>query len=151
MCIRDSPILTETQIKVGDEVIVHHNVFRRWIDQHGVEKNGKSFLSEDTYTVEQDQVFAYKRDGEWNAIQGYCFVSPIEEKNEWEMTSELQLQGIMEIGDLKGHTVGFTPNSEYEFNIDGQKLYRVLSNQITVDYGCKTKKETNHRLEPQGA
>ena len=72
--VTNLPILTETQIKVGDEVIVHHNVFRRWYDQSGIEKNGKAFLSEDTYTVEQDQIFAYKRDGEWNAIQGLSLI-----------------------------------------------------------------------------
>jgi len=35
--------------------------------------------------------------------------------------------------------VGFTPDSEYEFNVDNQKLYRVLSNQVTVKYGSKEK------------
>ena len=29
---------------------------------------------------------------------------------------------------------GFTPNSEYEFIIDGEKLYRVLSKFITIKY-----------------
>ena len=28
---------------------------------------------------------------------------------------------------------------EYEFNIDGQKLYRILSNHITINYGSKKK------------
>ena len=62
------PLLGETEVRPGDEVIVHHNVFRRWYDQYGREKNGKAFLSEDTYAVEPDQIFAYKRDGVWNAI-----------------------------------------------------------------------------------
>ena len=33
-----------------------------------------------------------------------------------------------------GDVVGFSPDSEYEFNIDDEKLYRVLSNQITIKY-----------------
>ena len=30
--------------------------------------------------------------------------------------------------------VGFTPNSEYEFVIDGERLYRVRTNFITIKY-----------------
>jgi len=50
---------------------------------------------------------------------------------------------LEQLGLSKGSIVGFTPNSEYEFNIDGQKLYRVLSNQITIDYGAKTKNSSS--------
>jgi hypothetical protein len=35
--------------------------------------------------------------------------------------------------------VGFTPDSEYEFNINNQKLYRILSNQVTLKYGSTQK------------
>ena len=39
--------------------------------------------------------------------------------------------------------VGFTPGSEYEFNIEDQKLYRILLNDITINYGRKkNKRET---------
>jgi len=35
--------------------------------------------------------------------------------------------------------VGFTPDSEYEFSIEDQKLYRILSNHITINYGSEKK------------
>ena len=35
------PLGIETSIKIGDEVIVHHNVFRRYRDIRGNEKNSK--------------------------------------------------------------------------------------------------------------
>ena len=42
-----------------------------------------------------------------------------------------------------GDIVGFTPGSEYEFNIEDQKLYRILLNDITINYGRKkNKRET---------
>jgi hypothetical protein len=44
---------------------------------------------------------------------------------------------LSSLGVSIGDVVGFTPDSEYEFNIEGQKLYRVLSNQITIKYGSK--------------
>ena len=43
------PKAIKTKINVGDEVIVHHNVFRRWYDIRGVEKNSKSYWKENKY------------------------------------------------------------------------------------------------------
>ena len=37
--------------EIGDEVILHHNVFRRWYDIRGNEKNSAAFLSENDYIV----------------------------------------------------------------------------------------------------
>ena len=34
----------------------------------------------------------------------------------------------------EGDLIGFTPNSEYEFIVEGQRLYRVLSKFITIKY-----------------
>jgi hypothetical protein len=36
------PMIGDTEIETGDEVIVHHNVFRRWQNQYGEEKNSRS-------------------------------------------------------------------------------------------------------------
>ena len=77
----------------GDAVIIHHNVFRRWIDIRGEEKNSASFLKENEY---------------------------------YELSS---------LGIALGDVIGFTPDSEYEFEIEGKKLYRILSNQVTINYG----------------
>ena len=45
------PKSEKTEIKVGDEVIVHHNVFRRFHDAKGIEKNSRSYWKEDKYTL----------------------------------------------------------------------------------------------------
>ena len=55
-----TPIIGDTDIKPGDEVIIHHNVFRRWHNIKGVEKNSRSYFNEDTYFITQDQIFLYK-------------------------------------------------------------------------------------------
>jgi hypothetical protein len=39
----------------------------------------------------------------------------------------LAAQGVRE-----GDTVCFKPDSEYEFDVDGQKLYRIFDHQITM-------------------
>lgn len=129
-------------INVGDEVIVHHNVFRRMVAMNGKEVNSTSHLEDDKYLVFEDQIFAYKRDGKWNACSGYCFVAPRENEETFINGHEALLSGYMVYPDealinqgvVEGTLVGFTPNSEYEFTIDNQKLYRILSNHI---YGFK--------------
>ena len=132
-----TPIIGDTDIKKVDTVILHHNVFRRWHNQYGVEKNSRSYFNESTYLVNHDQIFLYKRNKEWIAPKGYCFVKPLKAKNPLNIDLEKPLQGIikysdgtMKIDDL----VGFTPSSEYEFIVDSERLYRVLSKFITIKY-----------------
>ena len=54
------PLKLDTNIKPGDTVLVHHNVFRRWYDVKGVEKNSRAFFNENTYIVSIDQIFLFK-------------------------------------------------------------------------------------------
>ena len=133
-----TPIIGDTDIKPGDEVIVHHNVFRRWHNVRGIEKNSRSYFNESTYLITQDQIFLYKRDGKWNAPKGFCFVKPLKEMDDpLNVNIERPLIGIVKYSDgtvKVNELVGFRPNSEYEFVIDGERLYRVLSNFITIKY-----------------
>ena len=131
------PIIGDTDIKPGDTVIVHHNVFRRWHNVKGIEKNSRSYFNEDTYFINHDQIFLYKRNEKWIAPKGYCFVKPLKAIDQFNIESEKPLQGIVkysdgtvEINDL----IGFRPSSQYEFIVDGERLYRVLSNFITIKY-----------------
>ena len=132
-----TPIIGDTDIQPGDEVIVHHNVFRRWHNVKGIEKNSRSFFDENTYLINQDQIFLYKRFWEWQAPKGYCFVKPLKAIDQFNIESEKPLQGIIKYSDGTvevGELVGFRPSSQYEFIVDGERLYRVLSNFITIKY-----------------
>ena len=149
-----TPIIGNTDIEVGDDVIVHHNVFRRWHNQHGEEKNSRSYFKEDTYIISQDQIFLYKTFWQWKTIPGFCWVKPIKNFNKLDIDQEQPLMGIIEYADKgfnKGDLVGFTPNSEYEFVIDGQKLYRVLSKFITIKYEYQGNEETYNPSWAQGS
>ena len=147
--VKAIPAIIKTPIKPGDSVILHHNVFRRWIDIRGKEKDSSSRIQENDYMVAPDQIYAYKRNGEWKCLDEYCFVKPIKEDSKWSVLREQKLLGelvysneyLKSLGLSVGDVVGFTPNSEYEFNVDNQKLYRVLSNQVTVKYGSKEKSD----------
>jgi hypothetical protein len=135
--VKSIPTAFETEIKPGDTIITHHNVFRRWHDVKGRERNSRSFFDENTYLIKEDQIFLYKRDGKWRAPKGYCFVQPIKQRDKTKLEKEEECIGIVKytdgvngIGDL----VGFTPFSTYEFIIDNKRLYRVLNKFITIKY-----------------
>ena len=132
-----TPIAGYTEIQAGDTVIVHHNVFRRWHDVKGIEKNSRSYFNESTYFINHDQIFLYKRKDKWIAPKGYCFVIPLKATDQFNTESEKPLQGIVKYSDGTvnvNELVGFRPNSEYEFIVDGERLFRVLSNFITIKY-----------------
>ena len=132
-----TPIVGDTDIKVGDTVIVHHNVFRRWHNVKGIEKNSRSYFNESTYIISSDQIFLYKRNNKWITPKGYCFVMPLKAENPLNIDLEKPLQGIVKYSDgtvKVNDLVGFRPSSEYEFIVDSERLYRVLSNFITIKY-----------------
>ena len=113
-------------------------MFRRWYNVRGEEKNSKSYFDENTFLIQPDQIFLYKRNGKWNTPKGFCFVKPLKEIDDpLNVNIEKPLIGIVKYSDgtiKEGDLVGFKPNSEYEFVIDGERLYRVLSNLITIKY-----------------
>ena len=132
-----TPIIGDTDIKPSDTVIVHHNVFRRWHNMKGIEKNSRSYFNESTYFINQDQIFLYKRNNEWRVPKGYCWVKPLKAIDQFNIESEKPLQGIVKYSDgtvKVDDLVGFRPSSQYEFIIDGERLYRVLSKFITIKY-----------------
>jgi hypothetical protein len=138
----ETPLWYTGPIASGDTLLVHHNVFKFYNDMRGRRKSGKSFFKEDVFLIDNDQFFLYKKEDEWYAYDKYCFVKPIPSIEYYidKPFSEEPLMGIMKYpneylisqGVNAGDTVVFSPDSEYEFNVDGEKLYRMYDHQITV-------------------
>lgn len=143
--ILEEPKNKNSEFKKNDIVIVHHNVFRRFYDVRGEEKNSRNYFEENKYFCFDDQIFLYKRNNKWQAPNGFCFVKPILNDIDLSSDKEKPLTGVLKhLGsDLRAlnlkdnDIVGFTPNSEYEFVIDGEKLYRVPLNSIAIKYERK--------------
>ena len=128
-----TPLLFQSPLKVGDEVIVHHNIFRRWHDAKGRERNSRSYWKEDKYIVSEDQIYLYNN----KAMPGFSFVKPIKSDNKLDIKKEKPLIGIVKYSDgtfNKEELVGFMPSMEYEFIINGERLYRVMNKFITIKY-----------------
>ena len=141
--VKALPSEIDTPIQIGDEIIIHHNIFRRWYDIKGRERNGSSYIDEDSYLCQPDQLFMYRRNGgEWTGVDNSCFISPVENDEKYSTEKEKERVGIIEIsndylsslGLSVGDTVGFTPSSEYEFMIDGKKMYKMSSRDICLHY-----------------
>jgi len=131
-----TPLLFQSPLNAGDEVIVHHNIFRRWTDVKGREKNSRSYWKDNKYIISQDQIYLYKR-SDWIAMPGYSFVKPLEAINKYNTEDERPLIGIVKYSDgtfNKEELVGFQPGSEYEFVINEERLYRVMNKFTTIKY-----------------
>lgn len=136
------PLGYEGPILPGDTLIVHHNAFKFYNDIKGRRKSGKSFFKDDLFFIEPDQFFMYKQDGQWKSYDRYCFVKPIPAIDSYikKPFSEEPLMGIMKYpneyllsqGVKAGDTVCFAPESEYEFTVDDEKLYRMYDHQISI-------------------
>ena len=82
----------------------------------------------------------YKNNSKWYAVEPFCFVAPLPatETYIYKPFSDEPLMGVMEYtcssiekhGIKKGDIVTFTPDSEYEFRFNEQKLYRIRSKNI---------------------
>ena len=144
-----TPLMLETPVNIGDIILVHHNVFRRWYDMKGEQKNGRAFFVDDLYFVSIDQVYLYKNKNGFNPFGDRCFVKPIKSKNVLDNEKEQNLIGILKIGNSslealginQGDLVGFKPNSEFDFLINKERLYCMKSNDIVLKYERKGNEE----------
>ena len=136
------PLAYKTQIQPGDLIMIHHNVFRRFYDIKGNEKNSKSYFKDNLYFVQLDQVYLYKRKDKWKAFSNRCFIAPLKDEIEINNWTEQKLIGVLKYGNSalevlginEGDLVGYTPNGEYDFVVDGKRLYCMKSNDIVIKY-----------------
>ena len=133
-----TPAAFDTDIKPGDDIYVHHNIFRRWYNQRGQERNSSTFFKDDLYFAHLDQIYMYNL----KCHLDYCFVKPIKEKDILKASKEKEHFGILKysnsslerVGLKPGDLVVFTPNSEFEFIIEGERLYCMKSKDIAITH-----------------
>ena len=136
------PLAVKTNVKVGDKIIVHHNVFRVFYDMKGMKKNSRSLFQDNTFFVALDQVYMYGDLGNWKAFGDRCFVMPLKSNDSLTLDKEQKLIGILKYGNISlealkispGDLVGYTPFGEFDFIIDDQRLYCMKSNDIVIKY-----------------
>ena len=138
------PVNYEGDVKVGNTILVHHNVFRTYHDMKGRHRSGKSFFKDDLFLVDHDQFYLYDNGEGWKAPGKYCFIEPVTPEHTWLVSSfaEQPLVGkiryinneLLEMGLQVGDRISFSPDSEYEFRINEEKLYRMFTENITIHW-----------------
>ena len=137
-----TPLAYKTVIEPGDLILIHHNVFRRFYDINGKEKNSRAFFKDNKYFVQLDQIYLYKKTDKWKAFGDRCFVAPLKNNDEINASLEQSLIGILKYGNSslealeinEGDVVGYTPYGEYDFIVDNKRLYCMKSNDIVIKY-----------------
>lgn len=133
-----TPTAFETDINIGDIVYIHHNIFRKWYDQTGKQRSSGSWFKDDLFFCDISQIYMYNGKSHLD----YCFVKPIKNTSNLSTSKEIEHFGILKYsnssledsGLTPGSLVIFTPDSEFEFVIDGEKLYCMKSKDIAVTY-----------------
>jgi hypothetical protein len=136
------PLSYKTVIQKGDLIMIHHNVFRRWFNIKGEEKNSKAYFKDNLYFVQRDQIYLYKRKNKWIAFDDRCFINPLKNDDIIDANLEQHLIGILKYGNSslealeisEGDLVGYKPYGEYDFIVDGKRLYCMKSNDIVIKY-----------------
>ena len=150
-----TPAAYTTKINIGDELYIHHNIFRRWYDQKGKERNSSTHFKDDLYFVAPEQIYMYNL----KTHLDYCFVKPLKNQSALENRKEQPNIGIVKYSNksleaLKitpGTLITFTPNSEFEFIIEGERLYCMKSNDIALTHEYQGNEEENNPSWAKGS
>ena len=143
-----TPAAYKTKIKTGDEVYIHHNILRRYYNQKDVETNSGTYFKEDLYFCSAEQIYMYNLKPHLN----YCFVKPLKNQSFLENRKEQPNVGIVKytnesleaVGITPGTLITFTPNSEFEFIVKGERLYCMKSNDIALTHEYKGNEKENN-------
>jgi hypothetical protein len=125
------PMIYNGNIQIGDIVILHHNIFRRVVNDWGVSMQSNNHINDNCFWIDEELIYLIIRNGEKIATDNYVFVEPIKEKTKYEGEKLKEHVGILRFpssvflkqGLHDGDKVVFYKNSEYEFKIDDKIMY----------------------------
>ena len=133
----------------GDEIVIHHNVFRRYYNQRGKAVDSSKKFIDDLFFCQPDQIYLYKTDDKWRSFGDRCFVAPIKNKDPLTLDKEQKNIGILKYGnkllEARGinerDLIGFPSMREFEFIIDNTRLYCLHIDDILINYEYKGNEE----------
>jgi len=135
----ETPSHYKGEIKKGDTLVVHHNVFRIYYDMKGRPRKSPNYFKGDIYIIDPYQFYLYHDGSKWHSVDNYCFVKPTELENKYLHQEGLEEntgvvvysnKKLKEFGVEEGSKVNFRKDSEYEFEINNEKLYRMMTRDI---------------------
>lgn len=134
-------------LEKGDEVILHHNIFRLRNGLKGKRLESNFHIEDNRYFVPPTEIFMFKRgDSEWEALSPHCFVKPIKDDTEEGVILGVKEtykgnkkqygeviypnKDMLDMGLKKGDIVAFSLYSEYEVEVENELLYKMSTKDI---------------------
>lgn len=143
-----TPVLYDTILHPGDIVFFHHNIVRRSMamDRTIMHNPYEVDRAKGLYNCPPEEIFGIERNGTFTALDPFCFIKPIKNETITKKSGIFMVSGDIEkpnlgiirygnehlksLGLNDGDKVVFKVDSEYEFHVYGEKLYRMKSNKI---------------------
>ena len=146
--VLEVPEYFDTNLQEGDIVYFHHNIVRRSVNNEGEYMHGPFEVDRTLglYNCPLEEIYGVERDGRFFCLEPFCFIKPV--KNDIikkqgkiltvEEVTEKPNIGIIRYGNSQlkglgfneGDQIVFKVDSEYEFTVRGEKLYRMTTNKI---------------------
>lgn len=128
-------------LQEGDVVYFHHNITYELVNYSDNRERSSFVLDgpEGIYFIplDQDMIYAIERDGEFQALDGYCFVKEVLRKTTFgdfkiEHMGEMVYpsRSLTRLGIKKEDYVILKFYAEYPFTVKGEKLYRIREKSI---------------------
>lgn len=136
--VRSLPMHFKGDLKIGDEIVTHHNVFRITFNDKGVPMQSDFHLKDDLFFIDEELIYLRIRNGEISSYNDNVFVQPIKEEVFLEGEKLAERQGIVKFtseslekeGVLPETKIHFRKHCEAKFRIFGMDLYKMKVNRI---------------------
>lgn len=140
-----------TGLNPGDIVIVHHNIMRENLRINKSKTRGNFYIGNNHYWCPVSEVIMKKApDGSWDPLGNFLFVRPIKQesvslmfgltliprsrKGMQELRAEIAIKNS-KMSDIEvGDKVYLSKNSEHEFIIDGEVLFKCEIEDVIGKY-----------------
>lgn len=132
------PIHYKGELKVSDEVLIHHNVFRITSNDKGIPMESIFHFKDNFFFIDEELVYMYIRDGKINAYNDNVFIEPISYEDYWEGPKLEERKGIVKFSNEKLKSIGVVENTKIHFRkfceanykVFGMNLYKMKNNRI---------------------
>jgi len=136
--VQSVPLTYNGEIRKGDEVVVHHNVFRITYNDKGIPMQSLYHVENDLFSITNDMIYMIIRDGKKIAFDDNVFIEPVNYNDKWEGFKEMQHTGVVRFanealklsGIKEGDLIAYRRNCEYEFLLDNERFYNMKNKRI---------------------
>lgn len=147
--VKEAPKLFKSILKEGDRIFFHYNIIRKTFGINDKQLPNKYEIDKNKglYRCPLSEIFGIERDGEFQAIDPYCYIKPIKEdeyyidKNGFYIPNEsadVEQFGILKYSNSElrskamndGDIIAFELDSNPTYMINGERLYKIRTPRI---------------------